>query len=339
MIVGSERSFEEIPTFKQSGTHFKNKGMIILTSGIPHGGKLINRTDTSYDVSSIVNKIEIDTMALSDLELIANGAYSPITGFLGRDDYQSVLQSMRLKNGLVWSIPITLPVTESEADKLEIGKKVKLTYKNVVYGVLELQEKYVPNKLEEAKKVFQTIDPNHPGVKKLLNRPKVYLAGPIFLIKIPPKNENFTPFFKTPLETRKEFKTNNWKTVVGFQTRNPVHRAHEYIQKSALEIVDGLFLNPLVGETKADDIPADLSFFQASISHGCWKIPGILTTLSTSIIDISTNPGRISTITQHLYTDIVNKFCIFLKYLLTVQIIHKNHSFIHKTNKFTHNPP
>ena len=232
--------------------------MIILTSGIPHGGKLINRTDTSYNVSSIVNEIEIDTMALSDLELIANGAYSPITGFLGKDDYQSVLQSMRLKNGLVWSIPITLPVTEEEANKVEIGEKVKLTYKNVVYGVIELQEKYVPNKLEEAKKVFQTIDPNHPGVKKLLNRPSIYLAGPISLIKIPPKNENFTQFFKTPLETRKEFKKNKWRTVVGFQTRNPVHRAHEYIQKSALEIVDGLFLNPLVGETKSDDIPADI---------------------------------------------------------------------------------
>ncbi|NRD76710.1 sulfate adenylyltransferase [Bacillus sp. BRMEA1] len=229
-----------------------------MSLSIPHGGQLVNQMDFHFEVSSIPHAIEMDRMALSDLELIANGAYSPLTGFLSKEDYESVVSSMRLKNGIVWSIPITLPVTEKMADSLTLGEKVKLTYENMVYGVLELTEKYVPDKILEAEKVFRTTDLQHPGVKKLFSRPNVYLAGPVHLIKMPPKNENFHAFYKTPSETRGEFASRNWNTIVGFQTRNPVHRAHEYIQKTALETVDGLFLHPLVGETKSDDIPAPI---------------------------------------------------------------------------------
>ncbi|KAB2329366.1 sulfate adenylyltransferase [Cytobacillus depressus] len=227
-----------------------------MTLSIPHGGKLINRVDLNYNFSALASEIEMDAMALSDLELIANGAYSPLVGFLGKNDYESVLQNMRLANGIVWSIPITLPVTEDTAQKLKIGEKVRLTFENETYGVIELQELYTPNKKEEAENVYQTADPEHPGVKKLLHRSNIYAAGPIVLTKFPLKHPDFKRYYKTPIEVRKEFQQRNWNTVVGFQTRNPVHRAHEYIQKTALEMVDGLFLNPLVGETKPDDIPA-----------------------------------------------------------------------------------
>ncbi|KML36097.1 sulfate adenylyltransferase [Cytobacillus firmus] len=224
----------------------------------PHGGKLVERIDLNSDLSAINAEVEIDTIALSDLELIAIGAYSPLTGFLGEKDYESVINHMRLANGMVWSIPITLPVPKKSADCLVVGEKVKLKYNGQVFGFLDLREKYIPDKMYEAHQVYQTIDLKHPGVKKLLERPNVYLAGPITLTQIPPKNSEFDQYYKTPSETRKQFQQNNWKTVVGFQTRNPVHRAHEYIQKTALETVDGLFLNPLVGETKSDDIQANI---------------------------------------------------------------------------------
>ncbi|HHX7188927.1 hypothetical protein ACQCWD_27985 [Bacillus thuringiensis] len=144
-----------------------------MTLVIPHGGELIDRINLNFNISTITHEIEIDTMALSDLELIANGAYSPLTGFLSKEDYESVLSRLRFKNEVVWSILITLAVTEEVADTLIIGRKVKLTYNNIVYGVLELKEKYVPNKVEEAKKVFQTTDSQHPSVKKLFSRPEV----------------------------------------------------------------------------------------------------------------------------------------------------------------------
>ncbi|WP_213606099.1 sulfate adenylyltransferase [Staphylococcus capitis] len=241
----------------------KNEEVINYTIQ-PHGCELINRVVEGEERERLINEassyklITLNPWGISDLELIGIGGFSPLTGFMNKADYTKVVEDTHLENGLVWSIPITLPVSEEEANQLEIGDDIALYGEDgELYGTLKLEEKYTYDKEKEAKLVYGITEEQHPGVKKVYEKGDVYLAGPIQLINRP-KHDEFSDYHLDPSETRQLFHDLGWKTVVGFQTRNPVHRAHEYIQKSALEIVDGLLLNPLVGETKSDDIPADV---------------------------------------------------------------------------------
>lgn len=227
-----------------------------MTASVPHGGKLIHRIDEQYSFEGIRQSIDLDAIALSDLEMLAEGAYSPLTGFIGQRDYEGIMDEVRLENGTLWSLPIVLPVPLEKAKKLVLGEEAKLVYRQTVYGVIKIEEIFQADKEKEALTIYGTKDRQHPGIRRLYQRPNYYVAGPITLVRR--REKEFPNHTYSPQETRAIFQELGWKTVVGFQTRNPIHRAHEYIQKVALESVDGLLLHPLIGETKADDIPAPL---------------------------------------------------------------------------------
>ncbi|MBD2677492.1 MULTISPECIES: sulfate adenylyltransferase [Nostoc] len=230
----------------------------------PHGGQLVNRIATPEQREEFLSKadflprVQLDDRAVSDLEMIAIGAFSPLTGFMNQEDYDRTVTEMRLANGVVWSIPITLSVAEEVASPLQEGSLIRLDNPAGKFiGVLQLTQKYHYDKTREAINVYRTDDANHPGVQVIYNQGSVHLAGDIWLLQREP-HPQFPAYQIDPAASRQMFRENGWKTIVGFQTRNPIHRAHEYIQKCALETVDALFLHPLVGATKDDDIPADV---------------------------------------------------------------------------------
>jgi len=235
---------------------------------LPHGGVLVDRVlrgevrEAVRERAERMLKIPLDRMGLSDLELLAVGAFSPLTGFMLKADYDRCVEEMRLTNGLVWTIPVTLAVEKDLADRVKEGQEVALCEGDRVLAVMEVAEKYPYDrkvKEREAKEVYRTTDEAHPGVARLYRRGEVLLGGDIWLVDWPTAVKTEFPELRhTPAQTRRMFARRGWRSVVGFQTRNPIHRAHEYIQKTALEIVDGLFLHPLVGETKKDDIPAEV---------------------------------------------------------------------------------
>ena len=230
----------------------------------PHGGTLVNRElsgqarQVALARAQSLPQIILNDVAISDLEMIGVGAFSPLTGFMGKADYEGVVESMRLASGAVWSLPITLSVTGDQVAGLKVGEDLALVEPGgKVLGILHLAEKYGYDKEKEAQNVYRTAEEAHPGVARVYAQGDVLLGGDIDMLDRP-SDLPFAEYRFDPIETRRIFAERGWPRVVGFQTRNPIHRAHEYIQKTALEIVDGLFLNPLVGATKEGDVPADL---------------------------------------------------------------------------------
>ena len=230
---------------------------------LPHGGTLVNRWATDKERAQWMGElkqlkhINLTAREISDLEMIGVGAFSPLEGFMGEADYRATRERMRLSNGLPWTIPVTLSVTKEKERDLHAGDDVVLYEDDRPLGILHLAEKFSYDKEREAAEVYGTTETAHPGVKVVYDQGDVYLGGKITLLDRP-KEIPFREHRLDPLETRALFIERGWKRIVAFQTRNPVHRAHEYIQKCALEIVDGLLLHPLVGATKGDDIPADV---------------------------------------------------------------------------------
>jgi ATP sulphurylase len=229
-------------------------------------------------------RLELNARAISDLEMIAIGAYSPLEGFMGEADYHAVVHNMRLANGKVWSIPVILPVSTEQATRLHPGRDVALHQGEHLLGVLHLAEKFTYDKRLEAQLVYRTTDEAHPGVRVLYDQGDWLLGGRITLVNRP-RNRSFIQYRKDPSQTRALFRERGWRRVVAFQTRNPVHRAHEYIQKCALEIADGLLLHPIVGETKSDDVPADVRIrsYETILNHYYPSARTVLSVLPASM--------------------------------------------------------
>jgi len=227
----------------------------------PHGGELVlnmageNERAELQERARSLPQVLVGSRQLADLEMLAIGAYSPLGGFMKRADYLGVVNDMHLANGLPWTVPITLSTTSEQAATLKEGSQVALLNEHgTLQAVMTIEEKYGYDKQHEASKVYRTTEEAHPGVKAMYQQGDILLGGPVRVVAL--QNQAFAQYRYTPGQSRQLFVERGWKRVVGFQTRNPVHRAHEYIQKCALETVDGLYLHPLVGDTKGDDIPA-----------------------------------------------------------------------------------
>jgi len=229
----------------------------------PHGGALVDRIAAPAErgaalaAAARLPAVRLNAVQHSDLVCIATGVFSPLTGFVGRADYTSIVERMRLASGAVWTIPVTLAVASDVAASLKSARSIALEDPaGRIVATMEVAEQFGYDKRAEAAQVYRTTDEAHPGVARLYAQGDTLVAGPVTLLERP-ADEPFAAYRRDPAETRRLFAERGWRRIVGFQTRNPVHRAHEYIQKAALEICDGLLLNPLVGETKSDDVSAD----------------------------------------------------------------------------------
>jgi sulfate adenylyltransferase len=227
----------------------------------PHGGELIDQTvnrEYRHQLKEELNEnvvLDLDRAHAQDVRNIANGRYSPLKGFMSRNDYEKVINDMTLEDGTLWPLPITLDVSAETAKKLIPGEKVGLqSPTGAIIAVLDIDDVYKYNKRDTASAIYNTTDRSHPGVQKTLNKGEYLVGGEILTLELDRYNDHDLQ----PKETRVLFDDKSWNTIVGFQTRNAPHRAHEYIQKSALEHVDGLFVQPKVGFKKDGDYRDDI---------------------------------------------------------------------------------
>jgi len=234
----------------------------------PNGGELVNRLASPDEAKQLaaeaasLPKITLSAKQACDLEMIAIGAFSPLTGFVGKADFESICTDMHTTSGAIWAIPITLAVSDDVKATLKEGGKAALHHADgTLLAVINISEIYPHDKKLEIPNVFRTEDEAHPGVKQVINEGDWLVGGDIDVITVTPEKEpgeQFADYRLPPVSTRAAFEERGWKTVSAFQTRNPIHRAHEYLCKCAQEITDGLLIHPLVGETKPGDIPAEV---------------------------------------------------------------------------------
>jgi sulfate adenylyltransferase len=205
-------------------------------------------------------RVPLDSRAVSDVLMLGMGAYTPLDGFMGQDDWRGACVDMRLSSGLFWPIPITLPVAPDVAERIQVRQEVALTAgeSGEILAILEVREKYRIDKALEAEHVYGTLDAKHPGVAKVMSQGEVNLAGRVLALSEGEYARRYPALYIRPVEARALFREQGWSRVAAFQTRNPMHRSHEYLVKIALEVLDGAFIHQVLGKLKPGDIPAEV---------------------------------------------------------------------------------
>lgn len=224
----------------------------------PHGGSLTNNFIDLSKIDKDLFTIDVDTGLKKEIENISFGVFSPLKGFMDEEDFTSVVKKGRLANDLPWTIPIILDANEELAKKVKDSSQVALRNNGQIFGVMQIGDLYKFDKTESAKSVFQTDDPSHPGFNKFVTMQDILIAGEVKIVNTQPNNKFVDKFRLTPAESRKEIEDQGWRSAVAFQTRNVPHVAHEMLQKAALNIYDGLFINPLIGKKKIGDFKDDV---------------------------------------------------------------------------------
>ncbi len=252
----------------------------------PHGGKLINRRLKESEKEKIVEQakelpqIELRSDLINDVGNISNGVFSPLEGFFNQDDLESCLLEKRLSNDVPWTIPITLDISEERSKEIQEDDEIILHNNNGLLAVMEVEEKYNYDKQKLAQYVFGTTDTNHPGVARVFTLGDVLIGGKIELVN--ETKRQYEKYNLKPIETRILFKEKGWRTIVGFQTRNPPHIGHEYVQKTALTFVDGIFINPVIGKKKVGDFRDDviLAAYEELMRHYYLKERAVMSILN-----------------------------------------------------------